>query len=267
MTALIRLAAEDGIATLTFDRPEALNALNEAMATELNATLARLAHHDEIRAIVLTGAGNAFMAGGDLQTMRAALDAKPVVRDRSIGKLVRLAQTVAETVTASRKPVIACVNGAVAGFGLSLVAACDLAIAAKSATFTSAYSRIGTSPDGGATYTLPRALGTKQAAQWMYLDERHTADEALRAGFVNWVVADDDLVAQTRALLKRMGALSPDAFTQTKNLIQHAPERSFAEHLYAEQRSFLHCAAGDDFREGIDAFFDKRAPVFGSSAR
>ncbi|MBU7442069.1 enoyl-CoA hydratase/isomerase family protein [Paraburkholderia fungorum] len=267
MTALIRLAAEDGIATLTFDRPEALNALNEAMANELNAKLARLAHHDDIRAIVLTGAGSAFMAGGDLQTMRAALDAKPAVRDRAIGTLVRLAQTVVETVTGSRKPVIASINGAVAGFGLSLVAACDLAIAAKSATFTSAYGRIGTSPDGGATYTLPRALGIKQAAQWMYLDERHSADEALRAGIVNWVVPDDELAAQTRSLLKRMGALSPDAFAQTKNLILHAPERSFAEHLYAEQRSFLHCAAGEDFREGVDAFFEKRIPVFGSSAR
>jgi 2-(1,2-epoxy-1,2-dihydrophenyl)acetyl-CoA isomerase len=267
MTALIRLAAEDGIATLTFDRPDALNALNEAMAIELTAKLTRLAHHDEIRAIVLTGAGNAFMAGGDLQTMRTALDATPIVRDRSIGKLVRLAQTVVETVTRSRKPVIASINGAVAGFGLSLVAACDLAIAAQSATFTSAYGRVGTSPDGGATYTLPRALGPKQAAQWMYLNERHTADEALRAGIVNWVVPDDELGAQTRSLLKRIGALSQDAFAHTKDLMLHAPQRSFAEHLHAEQRSFLHCAAGDDFREGIDAFFGKRTPAFGSGAR
>ncbi|MFM0549373.1 enoyl-CoA hydratase-related protein [Paraburkholderia sediminicola] len=267
MTALIRLAAEDGIATLTFDRPDALNALNEAMATELHAKLTRLAHHDEIRAIVLTGAGDAFMAGGDLQAMRAAIDAKPVVRDRAIGKLVRLAQAVIEGVTRSRKPVIASINGAVAGFGLSLVAACDLAIAAQRATFTSAYGRIGTSPDGGATYTLPRVLGTRQAAQWLYLDERHTAEEALRAGLVNWVVPDDELAAATRSLLKRIGALAPDAFAQTKDLLLQAPQRSLGEHLYAEQRSFLHCAAGDDFREGIDAFFGKRAPVFGSGAR
>jgi 2-(1,2-epoxy-1,2-dihydrophenyl)acetyl-CoA isomerase len=267
MTALIRLAAEDGIATLTFDRPDALNALNEAMAAELNAKLTRLAHHDEIRAIVLTGAGDAFMAGGDLQAMRAALDAQPAARDRAIGKLVRLAQTVVATITSSRKPVIASINGAVAGFGLSLVAACDLAIAAQRATFKSAYGRIGTSPDGGATYMLPRALGARQAAQWLYLDEPHTADEALRAGLVNWVVADDELVTATRSLLKRMGALAPDAFAHTKDLLLHAPQRSFGEHLYAEQRSFLHCAAGDDFREGIDAFFGRRSPVFGSGAR
>lgn len=267
MTALIRLAAEDGIATLTFDRPDALNALNEAMAIELNAKLTRLAHHDAIRAIVLTGAGDAFMAGGDLQSVRAAIDAKPVIRDRAIGTLVRLAQTVVETVTRSRKPVIASVNGAVAGFGLSLVAACDLAIAAQRATFTSAYGRIGASPDGGATYTLPRALGVKQAAQWLYLDERHTADEALRAGLVNWVVPDNELATATRSLLKRIGALAPDAFAQTKDLLLHAPQHSFGEHLYAEQRSFLRCAAGDDFREGIDAFFGRRPPVFGSGAR
>jgi 2-(1,2-epoxy-1,2-dihydrophenyl)acetyl-CoA isomerase len=264
MTALIRLAAENGVATLTFDRPDALNALNEAMAVELSAKLARLARHDDVRAIVLTGAGDTFMAGGDLHTLRTALDAAPAARERAIGKLVRLAQTVVETVSRSRKPVIASINGAVAGFGLSLVAACDLAIAAQRATFTSGYGRIGISPDGGATFTLPRMLGTKQAAQWMYLNERHTADEALRAGIINWVVPDNDLVEQTRLVLQRLGALSPDAFAHTKDLLLNAQHRSFADHLYAEQRSFLRCAAGDDFREGIDAFFGKRAPSFGS---
>jgi 2-(1,2-epoxy-1,2-dihydrophenyl)acetyl-CoA isomerase len=267
MTALIRLTAEDGIATLTFDRPEALNALNEAMAAELNAKLARLSHHAEIHGIVVTGAGEAFMAGGDLRAMRAAIDAEPVIRDRTIGKLVRLAQTVVETVTRIRKPVIASVNGPVAGFGLSLVAACDLAIAAQRATFTCAYGRIGTSPDGGATYTLPRTLGARRAAQWLYLDETHSADEALRAGLVNWVVPDDELPAATRSLLKRIGALAPDAFAQTKDLLLHAPQRNFREHLYAEQRSFVQCAAGENFREGIDAFFLKRPPVFDSGVR
>lgn len=206
MTGLIRLAAEDGIATLTFDRPDALNALNEAMAIELNAKLERLVRHGEIRAIVLTGAGDAFMSGGDLQTLCAAIGSEPVIRDRSIGKLVRVAQTVVETVTRSRKLVIASVNGAVAGFGLSLVAACDLAIAAERATFTSASGRIGASPGGGgAIYTLPRALGVKQAAQWPYLDEPHTADEALQAGLVNWIVPDDELAPATRSLLRRIG--------------------------------------------------------------
>src|ERR1700691_2681877 len=102
MTALIRLAAEDGIATLTFDRPNALNAFNEALAVEFNAKLTRLVQHDAVRAIVLTGAGDTFMAGGDLHAMRAALDTAPAVRDRSICKLVRLAQTVVETLTRSR---------------------------------------------------------------------------------------------------------------------------------------------------------------------
>jgi 2-(1,2-epoxy-1,2-dihydrophenyl)acetyl-CoA isomerase len=134
----------------------------------------------------------------------------------------------------------------------------------RMSTGTSGYGRIGISPDGGATFTLPRMLGTKQAAQWMYLNERHTADEALRAGIINWVVPDNDLVEQTRLVLQRLGALSPDAFAHTKDLLLNAQHRSFADHLYAEQRSFLRCAAGDDFREGIDAFFGKRAPSFGS---
>lgn len=95
----------------------------------------------------------------------------------------------------------------------------------------------------------------------MYLNERHTADEALRAGIINWVVPDNELAAQTRLVLQRLGALSPDAFAQTKDLLLNAQHRSFTGHLYAEQRSFLRCAAGNDFREGIDAFFGKRAVV------
>jgi 2-(1,2-epoxy-1,2-dihydrophenyl)acetyl-CoA isomerase len=264
MTELIRTELNAGIATLTFNRPGALNALNTAMAVELAERLAQLTTRLDVRAIVLTGEGRAFMAGGDVHAMRAALDTKPAERGRTIGKLVRHAQLAVETIVRSRKPVMASVNGAAAGFGLSLAAACDVVIAAETATFTSAYNRLGTSPDGGATFTLPRTLGARHAAQWLYFDEPYSAADAQRAGLVNWVVPASELAAATRERAERLAALSPSAFGETKALLSSAPKRSIEEQLLAEQRGFLACAAHDDFRTGIDAFVARREPAFGA---
>jgi 2-(1,2-epoxy-1,2-dihydrophenyl)acetyl-CoA isomerase len=263
MTELIRTAIENGVATLTFNRPEALNALNEAMAVELAERLAHLSQRAEIRAIVLTGEGRAFMAGGDVHEMSAALETPPAQRERTIGKLVQHAQLVVQTIAQARKPVMASVNGAAAGFGLALVSACDVAIAADNATFTSAYNRLGTSPDGGTTYTLPRTLGSRVAAQWLYFDERHSATDALQAGLVNWVVPAEELAAATRERAARLAALSPSAFGHTKRLLADTPRHTLEQQLAAEQRDFLDCAAHDDFREGVRAFAQRRAPNFG----
>lgn len=264
MTDTILATHANGVVTLTFNRPDALNALNEAMAVELCARLERLTQESTVRAIVLTGAGRAFMAGGDVRAMRAALDLSAARRERSIGKLVRHAQRAVELIARSPKPVMASVNGAAAGFGLALVAACDVAIAADDATFTSAYNRLGTSPDGGATFTLPRLMGARTAAEWLYFDERYSAADALRAGLVNWVVPAAELAGATGERAARLAALSPVAFSHTKHLIADAPRHTLGAQLVAEQRAFLACTARDDFREGANAFAERRAPVFGA---
>ncbi|HEV3426822.1 MAG TPA: enoyl-CoA hydratase-related protein [Paraburkholderia sp.] len=262
MNDTLRIAHADGVATLTFDRPDTLNALNEAMAVELCARLERLTQDRAVRAIVLTGAGRAFMAGGDVEAMRAALELPTARRTRAIGKLVRHAQLAVATIARSPKPVLASVNGVAAGFGLALVAACDVAIAADDAVFTSAYNRLGTTPDGGASFTLPRLLGARVAAQWLYLDERHTAADALRVGLVNWVVPAAELASATRERAARLAALSPVAFSHTKHLIADAPRRTLDAQLLAEQRGFLNCTSQPDFREGSRAFAERRAPDF-----
>ncbi|NIE63669.1 enoyl-CoA hydratase-related protein [Burkholderia sp. Ax-1719] len=258
----ILLTRADGVATLTFNRPDALNALDNAMAVELCAQLERLTQDRTVRAIVLTGAGRAFMAGGDVEAMRSALDLPEARRTRAIGKLVRHAQLAVATLARSPKPVMASVNGAAAGFGLALVAACDVAIAADHATFTSAYNKLGASPDGGATFNLPRLLGARVAAQWLYLDEHHSAADALRVGLVNWVVPAAELASATRERAERLAALSPAAFTTTKHLIADAPGRTLDAQLLAEQRGFLACTSQPDFREGSRAFVERRAPHF-----
>jgi 2-(1,2-epoxy-1,2-dihydrophenyl)acetyl-CoA isomerase len=262
MTDSLRVTQVDGIATLTFNRPETLNALDDTMAVELCAKLERLTQDRAVRAIVLTGAGRAFMAGGDVDAMRAALDLPPARRTRAIGKLVRHAQLAVATIARSPKPIMASVNGAAAGFGLALVAACDVAIAADDATFTSAYNKLGASPDGGATFNLPRLLGARVAAQWLYLDERHSAADALRVGLVNWVVPAAELASATRERAERLAALSPAAFSTTKHLIADAPARTLDAQLLAEQRGFLACTSQHDFREGSRAFAERRAPNF-----
>lgn len=265
MTDTILATHADGVATLTFNRPDALNALSEAMAVELCTRLERLTQEPAVRAIVLTGAGRAFMAGGDVHAMRAALELSAARRERTIGKLVRHAQRAVELIARSAKPVMASVNGTAAGFGLSLVAACDVAIAADNATFTSAYNRLGTSPDGGATFTLPRLMGARAAAQWLYFDERYSAEDALRVGLVNWVVPAAELAGATCERAARLAELSPAAFSRTKHLISDAPRHTLGAQLVAEQRAFLACTAHDDFREGTRAFTERRAPVFGAA--
>jgi 2-(1,2-epoxy-1,2-dihydrophenyl)acetyl-CoA isomerase len=199
--------------------------------------------------------------------MRAALDEPPAERDRKVGDLVRHAQLAVQTIARSRKPVMACVNGAAAGFGLSLAAACDVVIAAEEATFTPAYDRIGASPDGGMTFTLPGTLGTRRAAQWLYFGERCSAAEALQMGLVNWVVPAAELADATRARAMRLMAQSSSAFGETKALLLGASGRSLEKQLSAEQRGFLACMTHDDFREGLDAFIERRAPAFRGSGR
>jgi 2-(1,2-epoxy-1,2-dihydrophenyl)acetyl-CoA isomerase len=262
MAKLIETQIQQGVATLTFNRANALNALNTPMAVELALQLENATKRADVHVIVLTGAGRAFMAGGDVHAMRDALDERPTERKRQIGKLVRHAQLCVQTIVASRKPVMACVNGVAAGFGLSLIAACDVVIAADHATFASAYSRIGASPDGGSTFTLPRALGSRRAAQWLYFAEQYSAAEALHMGLVNWVVPAGELAAATQRRVGQLMALSSNAFGETKALLSGTMRRSLDEQLLAEQRSFLACAEHDEFHEGVDAFVHRRSPVF-----
>lgn len=260
--SVLDLAVADGVATLTLNRPESLNALNLELIAALRDATARVAYDPAVRAVVIRGAGEHFMAGGDLKWFRSQLDHSAAERQAIYENVVESVQSVVLRLRRMDKPVIAAVRGAAAGFGLSLVLACDLAVASESAYFTLAYRHIALSPDGGATWTLPRLVGMKKAAEIALLGDRFDARAALDLGLINQVVAEAEFDAAVAKLARRLASGPREALGRTKALLQQAFETSFAEQLAVEQRDFAACAARPDFDEGLAAFFEKRAAKF-----
>jgi len=263
MNTTLLLARDGPVATLTLNRPDSLNALDLAMVDALVAHTAAIAADPAVRCVVISGAGRHFMAGGDIRTFAAELGSPPAARQLKFASLVSRVHAAIEQLQRMPQPVIASVHGAVAGFGLSLMCACDLAIAADSAYFTSAYRHIGLTPDGGATWTLPRLVGVKKAMEIVLLGERFGAEDALRIGLLNRVVAEAGLAAATAAMAQAIAAGPALAMTNGKRLINQSLANSLSTQLAAEATSFAACAARADFDEGIRAFLDKRAPRFG----
>ena len=262
MNDTVLLERDGAIATLTLNRAAALNALDDAMVEALHAHLAGIAADDGIRAVVLRGAGKHFMAGGDIRVFAQSLDRDAATRRASFQHLVERVHASIELLARMPQPVIARLHGAVAGFGLSLANACDLAFAGRSAYFASAYLQIAVTPDGGGTYWLPRMLGARRAAEVMMLGERFSADEAAAIGLVNRVVDDDALDASIAEAARRIAAGPTLAMRNLKRLLRHSMQRTLSEQLQAEAVSFGQCTGSDDFAEGVAAFLGKRTPDF-----
>jgi len=256
----------DGVARLTLNRPQSLNALNLAMIAELRETTARCECDPAVRAILLCGAGEHFMAGGDLKWFREQLALPPAERQAALARVVGEVHQTTLQLRRSGKPVVAAVRGAVAGFGLSLMLAADLVLAADDAYFTLAYRNIGLSPDGGATWSLPRAVGIKRASEIALLGNRFDAPQALAWGLINRVVPVAELLPQAAALARRLAAGPANALARTKRLLDAAPGATLAEQLHAEQCAFAACGCEPDFAEGLAAFFEKRPARFDGAA-
>lgn len=208
--------------------------------------------------MVVRGEGSAFLAGGDVGMFQRHLDELP-------GRSLALARELHFGILALArmpKPVIASVQGPIAGAGLSLMAACDLAIAADNARFTSAYARIGVSPDGGGTYFLTRLLGARKAMELIMLSETFDAPAALELGLVNRVVATDNLAGETMRLARRLVLGPTQAYAACKRLVALAGSNSLEAQLEAEAQSFSRLAATYDMREGVNAFVTKRPAEF-----
>ncbi|MGA0611845.1 enoyl-CoA hydratase/isomerase family protein [Caldimonas sp. KR1-144] len=246
---------EGRVLRLRFNRPQSLNALDVETARAFLAAAREIEADRSLGVVVMSGAGRAFVAGGDLQQLRAA----PVeTADALIGPLHEALQRLAS----ADAIVLAALHGAVAGAGLSLALAADLAIAAQGTRFNLAYVNVGTSCDLGSSWALPRVVGLRKSMEIALLGEDLDADEALRLGLVNRVVAADALEAETHALAQRVANGPPIALAQIKRLMRRSLERTLAEQLDAEQQAFRHCAATEDFSEALAAFFDKRAPQY-----
>jgi 2-(1,2-epoxy-1,2-dihydrophenyl)acetyl-CoA isomerase len=252
----------DGVATVTLNRPEVLNALNDELAKALHEALQAAAADEQARCVVINGAGDNFMAGGDLQFFRQRLPEIRATKGRDLTAMFEHVHGTIRVIREMPKPVVASVRGAAAGFGLSLMLCCDLVVAAESSVFTLAYCHIGASPDGGSTYFLPRVLGMKRAFEIALLGERFDAQRAAELGLVNRVVADDELQQATDELAGALVKGPAAAYAKTKALLNGSLGAQLGEQLDLERDAFVAGAQGEDFAEGVSAFCEKRKPRF-----
>ena len=252
----------EGVLEIILNRPEILNAVNRETIGALAAAVAEAAEDRAARAVLLRGAGTHFCAGGDITMFAELIRLSPAERLKALYQIVDALHPLLIRMRHMPKPVVAAVQGAAAGFGLSLVLAADLALTADDAVFTSGYIHLGTSPDGGMTATLPHIVGLKHAAELMLLGDRLDARRAMALGIVNRVVSAEALAVEAAALAARLAAGPTHAYGQTKALLQATLGDAFDAQLRRETESFAACAATEDFAEGVRAFLEKRRPVF-----
>lgn len=257
MSGPVDLTIADGVARLHFSRPERMNVLSLDMAEAFGAAVAQVLADPSVRVLLLSGAGRNFMAGGDLQGFSGTEDRPGFIRatiEPLHGGLLALAQS--DVIT------LAAVHGRIAGAGVSLTLMADLALAAEDSSFTMAYTRIAGSPDCGATWALPRAVGLKRATEIMLLNEPVTAEEAQRIGLINRVVPAASLIDSAMAMARQLAQGPRAAQGSAKRLLQQALSSGLQAQLDAERSAFIHLAGLDDFREGVAAFLERRAPGF-----
>lgn len=247
------LLHRDGpVARIVFNRPQALNAIDADIAQRFLTACRAIADDSGIRVVTMQGAGRAFVAGGDIKAFKR----NPAgIADELIGPM----HEGLSLLSGISAPVVAALHGPVAGAGLSLALACDLAIAAEDVRLDMAYLKVGASCDLGASWTLPRIVGLRRATAIALLNPVLDAAEALHLGLVNQVVPVDELPSAVDAIATRIAAGPPVATGQMKRLLREGASRTFAGQLAAERAAFATCAATADFGEALDAFLEKRS--------
>jgi 2-(1,2-epoxy-1,2-dihydrophenyl)acetyl-CoA isomerase len=251
--AEVETTREGAVLTITLNRPDGLNAFNTEMQKAFAAAL-KEARDPEVRAVVVTGAGRGFCAGQDLKEFGEAGDVGDSLRATYHPNVL--------AIRALEKPVIAAVNGACAGAGLSFACACDLRIASDAATFVPGFIGIGLVPDAGGTFFINRLLGPSRAFEWMSSNRKLSAAEAHAWGLVSEVVEAEALAARAAELAAFYAALPTRAIGMTKRLFDHADTATLEEQLELEAQLQAAATQGEDFKEGVTAFLEKRAPNF-----
>lgn len=255
----IQVAEAEGIVTITLNRPDKLNAFVGHMRRDLAEALEHAGSDRNVRVVILTGAGRAFCAGGDVAFMAELMqrrDAEEFSRILGAGRRVILA------IRQMTKPVIASINGPASGAGCNLAFACDLRIAANSATFSQSFAKVGLHPDWGGTYFLPRLVTPNKACEMFFLGDSIDANEALRLGIVNQLVAPEALENATLQLAQRLRAAPPIALAAAKHAVYMSQAAELEEMLRYETEAQLRCFESDDGHEGVHAFLEKREPKF-----
>jgi 2-(1,2-epoxy-1,2-dihydrophenyl)acetyl-CoA isomerase len=258
MGGIVLAERNGGVATIRMNRPERMNAYNREMGEALLAEAAAAAGDPSVRCIVLTGAGKAFSAGGDVEMFAS-------FRGEGPGEFLDLTiflHAFIATLRRAPKPVVAAVNGVAAGAGFSMALACDAAVAAASARFTLAYQNIGLSPDGGMTFFLARAVGTQRAMEMTLFQRILTADQAASWGLVQEVFPDAEFGKRVSDLAGRLATGPTLAYARAKELYNRAVSQPLETQLEEERQNIARSAQTADFREGVAAFLGKRPPRF-----
>ncbi len=256
----VKYELKDTVAVVTMNRPDALNALSSQLTSDLDRAF-RQAILDNARAVVLTGSGRAFCSGGDLREMQSMWEKQGRIEaflEEPLGVLHGVIRLIRDTPI----PFIAAVNGVCAGAGVNFALACDIVIAADDASFREAFVRIGLSPDCGGTFFLPRAVGEKIAAELLMTGDAVNAERALRIGMINHVVQPHLLETEALRLASKLAAGPTGAIGRTKEMLNASYSNDLTEQLALEHRCQIESGKSADFKEGVAAFFEKRAPNF-----
>ena len=248
----IKYDSRESVGVITLNRPEKRNAINKIMIEELATCIHGCGEQEDIRAIILTGAGNAFCSGGDI------LETPPPKAKKFLNALHPAFLEIRRV----PKPVIAAVNGPAIGGGFALALSCDIIIASKSARFNSQYVLIGVSPDCGMSYMLPRLVGDKRASWLMFTGEMVDAQKGYEMGFVNQVVEDNQLLNEAHVIAKRLAESATLAIGRTKELINRSWHESLESQMESEKQFFGSLALKEDHQEAIAAFREKRKPIY-----
>ncbi len=260
--ATISIEVDGEIATMTLDRPDALNAMSPEMIGELVLAAGWLADQAPLRALIVTGNGRGFSAGGDVNWFKTGLDDPQVDLPSNVR---RGADVLHQAIVDFRRipyPVIGAINGVAAGAGFSLALMCDVRIASSDAAFVCAYGRIGASPDGGMTYFLPRTVGPAKALELLLNDPLISAEQALELGIVSKVVAPEALAEAARAKAEKLAAKAPHYVRMAKLLVAQSLDNTLADHLQIERHGIADSMATEDLHEGVAAFFEGREAHF-----
>jgi 2-(1,2-epoxy-1,2-dihydrophenyl)acetyl-CoA isomerase len=258
----MRIEIDGEIGTLTLDRPDSFNAMSPEMIGEMTVAFAWLADLAPLRALIVTGAGKAFSAGGDVTWFRKGVESEEIDLPSDVR---RGAEVLHQAIVDLRRipyAVIAAVNGPAAGAGFSLALACDLRICSEAAFFAPAYGRIGASPDGGMTYFLPRALGPSRALELLLEDPNLPAAEAKEQGLVSEVVPPGELIGAARAKAEELAKKAPHYVRMAKKLCEVSLDNSITEHLQLERHGIADSMATEDLRNGVETFFSGGTPEF-----
>jgi len=250
---------QDGIVTLVMNRPDHLNALNNELATTLNDALTCIGKDETAKVVVLTGAGRAFCAGGDLLAIGKSRESGDTTQ---LEPLLRSGMQAVLKMRTIPQPVVAAVNGAAAGAGMNVALAADIRIAAEDAMFGQNFAKVGLFPDFGGTFLLPELVGPSNAAEMFYTGDMIDAKTALSLGIVNRIVPAANLEPEVKAFAQRLAAGPPLAIRAVKQVLFGEKKDALERALEAEVQHQLKCYLSEDCREGIRAFFEKRAPKF-----